>query len=324
MNGLIWLVLALVAFAIYLRSRKRRDRIDWGSRGLLALLSVTICVLFDMWLHAWLLNAAEEAAALALPPPAGLTAWIADHYQSILLPVYIAVLAVVIDLLSRLLARSQAPTPLTVPTVLRKDGSALWQTLAANVLVFVATPSVLYGWTATFASSGSIMSDAAREIVMPVIATYGAPAYWLIDHSPDRPWRPSAPQWAWSPLYSDDSIINRYNFIHDAGPWMAFAFLLTLANALLGKIKAPHRFIDWFVTPRTESSGGLLRRIVLGPWRGRAILFFTTAWLGGAVLWCALIFLILSLAYWVLGLVALAVVAALGWLLSLLLRKSTS
>jgi hypothetical protein len=318
MNGLIWLVPALVALAILLRAHKRRDGIDWRSRGLLALLSVTICVLFDMWLHAWLLNATEEAAALALPPPAGLAAWIADHYQSILLPVYVALLAVVIDLLSRLLARSQAPT---APQI---DRNSLWQMLAANLLVFVATPSLLYGWTATFASSGSIISDAAREIVMPVIATYGAPAYWLIDHSPDKPWRPSAPQWAWSPQYSEDSIVDRYTFIHDAAPWMAFAIVLTLINALLGKTRTPHRFIDWFVTPTTGSAGGLLRRIALGPWRGRAILFFTTAWLGGAVLWCTLLVLLMSLAYWLLGLAALAVVAALGWLISVLLRKSTS
>lgn len=314
MNGLIWLVPALVALAVYLRSRKRRDRIDWASRGLLALLSVTICVLFDMWLHAWVLNAAEEAAALALPPPAGLTAWIADHYQSILLPVYIAVLAVVIDLLSRLLPGSQEQT---AP---RSGGSALWQMLAANVLVFVATPAALYGWTATFASSGSIISDAARDIVMPAIATYGTPAYWLIDRSP-KSWHPAAPQWAWSPMYSDDSVVNRYSFIHDAAPWMAFAVLLTLANALLGKIREPHRFIDWFVTPTTESSGGLLRRIALGPWRGRAILFFTTAWLGGAVLWCTLIVLMMSLGYWLLALAAFAVIATLGWLISVLLRK---
>ncbi len=315
MNGLIWLVVALVAFAIYVRSRKRRDRIDWGSRGLLALLSITICALFDVWLHAWLLNAAEEAVALALPPPAGLTAWIADHYQSILLPVYVTLLAVVIDLFSRLLARSQAPT---AP---RCDGSALWQMLAANVLIFVATPAALYAWTATFAPAGSIISDAARDIVMPAIATYGAPAYWLIDHSPDKPWRPTAPQWAWSPLYSDGSIVDRYHFIHDAAPWMAFAILLTLANALLGKTGTPRRFFDWFVTPITESSGGLLRRIALGPWRGRAILFFTTAWLGGAVLWCTLIVLMMSLGYWLLGLAVFAVIATLGWLISLLLRK---
>jgi hypothetical protein len=49
----------------------------------------------------------------------------------------------------------------------------------ANSMLFVVAPALPYAWAANFASFGSILADAARDVLMPIIATYGAPAHWL-------------------------------------------------------------------------------------------------------------------------------------------------
>lgn len=313
MNGLIWPVLALSGLAVFLRSQKRRDRIDWRSRGLLALLAIAICVLFDHWLHAWRLAAAEETASSGMPAPTGFTAWIAAHWQSILLPLYVAVLALLIDLLSRLLVR---------PASAGDAGTRhrVWQSLTANLLLFVATPALLYGWTATFARPGSIISDAAREVVMPVIAAYGAPAYWMIDRG-STAWRPSESPWPFSPLYREDSYVGTQTFLHDALPWVALAIVLTLVDALRRRAADPRRLIDYFATSHDASDRSLPYRMLSGPWRGRAVMLFTGAWLIAVIAWCSFTRFILSLGYWILGAAAMALIAVVYWLLSTLLRK---
>jgi hypothetical protein len=69
---------------------------------LLLLLSTTICLLRDRWIQISALNAAAAAGTAAN----GLVLHIATRYQPVLLPLCIAIVAVVVDVLARLIHRS--------------------------------------------------------------------------------------------------------------------------------------------------------------------------------------------------------------------------
>jgi hypothetical protein len=316
MEVLIWPALALLVFAVLVRTGKRRDRIDWKSRVALLFFSAVICVLIDRWIRASALSAAEAAATAGVAVNS-LPVDIAAHYQPVLLPLYIAILAVLIDVLARLVDRGVAIR------VNRGDALQLaFRDLLANALLFVGAPALLYAWTANFASSGSILSDVARDVLMPIIAAYGAPAHWLQVASTDSwEWqRVSEASWPWNPGYRADSSISLYRFLTDSLPWLTLAVSMTC----LAVVRALQNssLIGYFVTSGSSSQAGLPTRIAFGPWRGRAALAFTLFWTLPLAVWVTLIFLMLSFTYVLLGFFALALGAVFIGLIALLFRIS--
>jgi hypothetical protein len=316
MEILIWPALALLVFAVLLRTGKRRDRIDWRSRGALLLFSVVICVLLDRWIRISALSAAEAAAAAGVAVNS-LPVDIAGRYQPVLLPLYIAIVAVLIDVFARLMPRGVENRV--------NNGDAVqvaFRDFLANALLFVGAPALLYAWTANFASSGSILGDAARDVLMPIIAAYGAPAYWLQVLSTDSlAWqRATDASWPWNPGYRADSTISLYRFLTDSLPWLTLAVSMTCL-AVVRALKNPS-FIGYFVTSGSSSQAGLPTRIAFGPWRARAALAFTLFWTVPLALWVSLVFLMLSFTYVLLGFFVLALGAVSIGLIALLFRIS--
>jgi len=290
MELLIWPCVALFLFAVLLRSGKRRDGIDWKSRGLLLLLSTTICLLLDRWIRISALNAAE-AAATSGTAANGLVFDIAARYQPVLLPLYIAIVAVLIDVLARLIPRSLA--------VRATDREAASRHLLANLLLFVVVPAWPYAWAANFASSGSVLADAARDVLMPIIATYGAPAHWLQVATIDGgAWqRLGEASWPWNPGYHRDSYLSLYGFLTDCLPWATMAVLMSLITLARRHVLVYQSFSEYFVTPKSSAGAGLLARIATGSWRGRAALIFTLLWTAPLAIWSSFIALKLALSY---------------------------
>jgi hypothetical protein len=314
MELLIWPSAALFILAVILRSGKRRDGIDWVSRGLLLLIATTICLLFDRWIRIAALNAAEAAASSGSPANS-FAIDIRSHYQAVLLPLYIVIVAITIDVLARLTRRY---------IVARSDhrGGIAIRDLSASLLLFVAVPALPYAWAANFASSGSILGDAARDVLMPVIATYGAPAYWLQVATIDGwAWqRLAEANWPWNPGYRNDSYLSFYSFLTDCLPWITLTLLMSFITLARREV-IPHKsFSEYFVKPKSSTDAGLLARIAFGPWRGRAALVFTVLWTVPLALWLMMVVLIASLSYVVLWVFVLALIAGLVGVIALVIR----
>lgn len=306
MEILIWPCVALFVFAVLLRSGKRLDGIDWKSRGLLLLLSTTICLLLDRWIRISALNAAEAAATTGTAAN-GLVLDIAARYQPVLLPLYIAIMAVLVDVLARLIHRSVA-----VRATNRSEVAV--RHLLANSLLFVVAPALPYAWAANFASSASILADAARDVLMPIIAAYGAPAHWLQVATIDGwAWqRPAEVSWPWNPSYRHDSYLSLYGFLTDCLPWVTMAVLMSLLTLARREVLVYKSFSAYFVNPKSSTEAGLLARIAFGPWRGRAALVFTLLWTAALAIWSSLVVLMLALSYVLAWLFVLAPLAGLA------------
>lgn len=291
MEILIWPCVALFLFAGLLRSGKRVDGIDWKSRGLLLLLATTICLLLDRWIRISALNAAEAAATTGTAAN-GLVFDIAARYQPLLLPLYIAIMAVLIEVLARLIPRSVALRATDRSEVATRH-------LLANSLLFVVAPALPYAWAANFANSGSILADAARDVLMPIIAAYGAPAHWLQAATIDGwAWQGRAEvSWPWNPSYHSDSYLTLYGFLTDCLPWLTLAVLMSLLTLVRREVLVQKSFSESFINPKSSTESGLLARIAFGPWRGRATLVFTLLWTAALAIWSSLVVLKLVLSY---------------------------
>ena len=271
MDPILLAVLALSILAIALRSFKAQDRIDWKSRIELLLLATCVCLISAHWLHSSLLEAAEQAAATGrFTHP--LSMRIAPHFDPVLMPIYIAVTAVVIDLLSRIVRRFLTES--------EDRHLALWRTVGANVIVFVLTPGLLYAWTIAFATSGSMISDAAQEGIAPFVTAYAAPAHWL-----EGVVNSGASSYPASSAHSFTGATRewtlRARFWTDASPWFALSVLLACSAAIFRSKADRRQFIEFFFE-RTAKSSAISLRALLNTWRGIAVVCFTAAWIAFA------------------------------------------
>ena len=309
MDAEILVPFALTAFAIVLRSQKRRDRIDWRSRVELAVLSALICLFVGLWIHDSVLNAAESALSTGRSVHS-IASDIARHYDPALMPLYIAGLAVAIDLLSRLVR---------VSLVHRLKGSdrrtMLWRAMCANCVVFVLAPGVLYAWTATFASSGSMIDDAAQNGVMPFIVAYTTPNDWLA--------RLPIHAFAAQSAAVDNDVLHEFRkaqlmssatlrarFWSDAAPWFTLAVLLACATAIVRPSTDSRKLLEYFIA-RTRSSPTRFVGSLFSTWRGIAAICFTLAWMISAALSRLFLQLLLGLQFIWMPLLAVAVLAGL-------------
>ncbi len=305
MDLLIWPAAALFILAVLLRSGKRRDGIDWGSRALLLLMSTTICLLFDRWVRTAALNAAEIAATTGVAV-SSVAADIRSHYESILLPLYIVIVAIAIDVLARL-------TRHYVPAGGAPSGRVAFRDVSANLILLVVIPALPFAWAATFADPSSIIGDAARDVLMPIVATYGAPAHWIQVVNNDA-WiwqRFAEASWPWNPGYQSDSYLSLYGFLADCTPWMTLAMLMSCIAISRNSDTPPESFIAYFVAP-SSASRSLLTRVALGPWRGRVAVAFTALWIVPLILWLSFVVVTLSLSYILIGLAVLTVLASIA------------
>jgi hypothetical protein len=321
MDPILLAVLALSILAIALRSLKARDRIDWKSRVELLLLSTCICLIVTHWMHSSLQEAAEMAATTGRSVH-HISMSIAPHYDPMLTPVYVAITAVLIDLISRIFRRLLA----------RRSGSegrrlSLWRTVCANVVVFVAAPSLLYAWTIAFATSGSMMSDAGQQGVTPFIVAYAAPAHRLESRTNDGgatreetlgEHSQSDPRTEWT---------LRARLWKDAAPWFAFAVIFGCIAALPSKEPDRRTFFEYLIRRDPSSPTILSVRSLMSTWRSISVVCFTAAWVISAAISQLLLHLVLGLQYiWIplLMIVAVAILVGIPAVIFNILRSRRS
>src|ERR1044072_5537604 len=99
MDGWLTVSVALVAIAIVVRACGGRRR--FGERLYLLLFSIAICGATHFAISGARLVAAEEAAASGKVVQPTFATWMESHYEMVLLPVYVAIVAVFIDLMAR-------------------------------------------------------------------------------------------------------------------------------------------------------------------------------------------------------------------------------
>ena len=146
----------------------------------------------------------------------------------------------------------------------------------ANLLVFVAAPSLFYFAAVNVTASSSILSDAAASPLRPFVAAYGTPAYWTsscFDQCKPTLKQSSSRPWPWNRYYSFTSRITGRDWLRDIGPWIALSLLLACASALKAANRAQSVSLgSYFRQPAQEGRDrSFVARIAIGPWRGRVL-----------------------------------------------------
>lgn len=275
MDGWIWSMLAVALLGVIVRVSTSQPRGNWKGRGLLLVSAIGVCVLVYFAVDDAVLMAAEESASTGQPMRETAATWIGRRFDLILFPVYVAIVGVVIDLLARLLVRVLGSNALAASA-----GRSTALAACANLIVFVAAPGMLYAAASQVTQSSSIMNDAVGDAVMPIVATYGAPAYWLSEClgvcRSHRTVGRLAP-WAWNPGYRSGPRISRPDFLRDAAPWFTLSILLACIATLRRDLRArqPITFSGYFLQAGDPASGAYFKRFLRGPWRARVLLVFT-------------------------------------------------
>jgi hypothetical protein len=303
MDGWIWCAAAFTVFAALVRSCTTGTGRNWGNRAVLLSMSIAICLMLHFAIIDAPLYAAEAAMATGRPVQVSAAVWMARHYDPVLLPVYAGLLAVLIDISARVFALASCSSKLDTARV-----PQLWRSLFANLLLFVGGPSVVYVAAVALTDSSSIIDDAGGAAVMPVVATYGAPAYWLnecLGACRSEPVKRAA-RWPWNPGYIADPRISRRDFLRDAAPWITLSVLLACAAALF-RPDPTRRFGAYFIAPDH-------RDVMRGPWRGRVgVVFLCVAALPVAAA-LSLVWFVATLPYLLLTLLTAGIVAVIYFL----------
>ena len=293
MDGWLTVSAALFAMAVLIRACGGRGR--FVERLYLLLLSMAVCAATHLAITNASLIAAEEAAASGQVLPATLAAWMESHYEVVLIPVYVAIMAVIIDLLARCLRAAMRKRQIVLTR------RVLPVAVSANVLLFVMAPAIFYFAAVKMTQSSSIVNDAGAQVLRPFAATYGAPAYWLsscfgackptLSVSSQRPW-------PWNLYYSSTGRIISIDWVRDVGPWLALSVLLASAAAFERSAQQPASFADHFVRPANPNhNDSVVVRLATGPWRGRSLALLTIVMGGALVLSIGIVYLVGYLSY---------------------------
>ena len=298
MESLLWLVSALILLATIARALRRPDRIDWRSRTTLGALSIATGLVFDLWIRTATLNAAEWSATLG-KAVSSVAATIAPYYDPILLPVYVCVLAILIDQAARLVARRSR---FEERDLRRRQ---LWRATSANTAVFVGVPGVLYTVASPFANNDSIIGEAVQASLGPMLKGYGALSYLLADRwGSAAAWYRTHSYWSGTG-YEFASLVS---FIHDAAPWLALAIIGACIEVLRNPTADARTLRQYFRNPdpnRNARSFG-----AFGTWRLFAAAVFTLTWVTALSLSIGLVYLVAALPYVLLWLAVFIVVGA--------------
>ena len=298
MESLLWLVGALILLATIERALRRPDRIDWRSRAALGALSIATGFVFDLWIRTATLNAAEWSASLGKTVSSVATT-IAPYYDPILFPVYVCVLAILIDQAARLVARTRR---FEDRDMRRRQ---LWRAATANSAVFVGVPALLYMVASPFANNDSILGEAAQASLAPALKGYGALSYLLVDRwGSAAAWYRTHSYWSGTG-YEFASLIS---FIHDAAPWLALAIIGTCIEVLRNPTADARTLRQYFGNPDPNRSARSFG--AFGTWRLFAAAIFTLAWVSALSLSMAFVYLVAALPYVLLWLAVFIVIGA--------------
>jgi hypothetical protein len=316
MDGWLTVSVALIALAIVVRACGARGR--FIERVYLLTLAITICASTHFAISDANLNAAEEAAASGQVIQPTLATWMDTHYEVVLLPVYIVVLAVLIDLMARGLRAAMRKREVVLAR------RVLPVSASANAVLFVVAPAFLYFAAVNFTQSPSIVNDAGAQVVRPFVAAYGAPAYALsscfgackpsLSTSSVRPW-------PWNLYYSSSGRIVMTDWVRDAGPWLALSLLLACAAAFGPSAQQPKTFAAHF--NRLEDAGrtpSLFTSFATATWRGRMLLILAIVMGGALVVSIGAVYLVAYFSYlllWAAG----GFLFLLAWIVVARLRK---
>ncbi|MFL6550356.1 MAG: hypothetical protein ACJ8OJ_16805 [Povalibacter sp.] len=310
MRGWLWVAFALLVCAVLVRAQGGHRRA--AERAYLALLSLAVCLAIDIGISGSRVNAAEEAASTGRQIQPTLATSIEGYYDPVLLPLYVAIVMVLADLLARLVRH------LFVKRHISIDRKVLWLSASANALLLVAAPALIYLPAVRISGSSSILNDAASESLRPFVAAYGVPSYWTsscfgtceptLSSSASRPW-------SWSRYYTLHGRMVDANFMRDSGPWWALSLLLACIVELSRRGRSSsRRLIQYFVSSKSSDTH-------LPPtsaaWRARVFMVIgaivATMFVGAT----GAVYLIAYLAYVLLAVVVSVVVLTVVWLCNL-------
>jgi hypothetical protein len=188
----------------------------------------------------------------------------------------------------------------------------------ANLVVFVAAPSLFYFAAVNVTASSSILSDAAASPLRPFVAAYGTPAYWTsscFDQCKPTLKQSSSRPWPWNRYYRLTSRITGGDWLRDIGPWIALSLLLACASTLKATNRSQSVSLgSYFLQPAQEGRDkSLAARTPIGPWRARvlaALVVVVGLPLVAAIL---MVYLVAYLTYIMVAAIVMAAVLAWVW-----------
>jgi hypothetical protein len=175
MDSWIWCAAAFALLGTMVRVSTWHQLGKWQGRILTLCFSLGACLMVHLAINPARLDAIEAANSTYRPMRETVATWANSHYDPILLPVYALTLFGLLQIVSQLLANilpAQRIAPSATPW-------SVARVLAANVVVLVTAPAVAYWIASAVTGDDSIIGRHASAAVMPIVATYGAPAYWL-------------------------------------------------------------------------------------------------------------------------------------------------
>ena len=318
MDGWLTVSMALIAVAIVVRACGGRGR--FVERLYLLLFSIAVCAATHFAISGANLVAAEEAAASGKVIEPTLATWMESHYEVVLLPVYVAIVAVFIHLMARGLRVAMRKHQI-VPS---RRGIPI--TVSANAVLFVLAPAFFYFAAANMTQASSIVNDAGAQVLRPFVAAYGAPAYALSscfgECKPSLSTSSSRP-WPWNPYYSSSSRIVSTDWMRDAGPWLALSMLLAACAAAFNRSdqQQPRTFAAHFVRPANrDRNDSMLVGLATLPWRSRSLAILAIVMGGALIVSLGSVYVIAYFSYLVL-IAAACVLFLFAWLVLTRLRK---